>query len=258
MKKLKPLPVVLRLCHVLAVIALRVTAQTASVNTVEDLSLEVVPCAPGYYCATDGSIMEPCPEGSQHVLFSETDLTEFAVCSSSSSSASQTRALDEELISIDVGFAIDAPALDEQATHGFWTALQTQVVDASPNILDLSYQEYLALDVSLCAQGHYCAPVYTATAAAAAAMPCPQGTYGAHEGQSECTLCPAHLSTLSEGSIDFRNRTIDIVGQRRIGAWIPLIAAHQQERQLDDALDLEPQLAALYGVPLEAMVVRLP
>ena len=204
------------------------------VRIVEDVSLEVVPCAPGYYCAEDGST-ELCPEGSEHVVLSdETDLTEFAICSSSQA-VSQTRVLGSEVgpesSIIDIGFTIDLP-LDEQATAGFWEALDWTL----PMLLDVSYQEYLTLDVSLCKRGHYCKEPNLS-------LPCAAGTFGPSEGLSACFQCPAGLPSV-EGSTHFRNCTG--------GVWIPLRVPDTPIE--DGAAELQAQLAAFYGMPKEAMV----
>jgi hypothetical protein len=155
------------------------------------------------------------------------------------------------LLLLDVGFVIDMPASDEQATSGsFWTALQSQVsADRELPPLDVSFQEYLALDVELCPKGQYCT---NNTLATQGPTPCPRGTFAPNEGSSVCTSCPAPLASPAEGSTDFRNCTLDMKSGAA-GEWIPM----RLSQPLDDNLELEPQLAALYGVPLEA-IIRLP
>lgn len=245
---------------------LRATPQSSSVNVVEDLRLDVVPCAPGYYCAPDGSIMEPCPEGSQHVVLEEADrglaalLTdEFAICSTGSSS---TRALlpadaekekeKEELL--DIGFVIDFELTMLNTTEGtlqpqqqlFWAQLLEQL-SQEPNVLDVSYQEYLALDVTqrVCPKGHYCSHDVQ--------IPCPLGTYGPFEGPSaSCVSCPWGLSSAAEGSTSFQNCTLGAQGAE--GEWLPLSVPEALLLLLEDALPLAPQLATYFGVPAEAVV----
>jgi hypothetical protein len=260
-----------------------VSPQSSSVNLVEDLRLEVVPCSPGYYCAPDGSILEPCPEGSEHVILEEEDklaawtntpIDEFAICSSG-----QTRALavvdtdTGELL--DVGFVIDydlTPRVHQQQQQATgqenangdddddpeespsqdtmppqepvsWTQLLDKLSQA-PNVLDVSIQEYVALDVTrgICPKGYYCN-------ATDHGVQCPLGAYAPEKGLSACLQCPWGLTSAKEASVSFQNCTLADQGATEV-QWLPL----RLPQALDDALPLEPQLAAFYGVSVEAMV----
>lgn len=255
---------------VLSFIILKVKPQSSSVNFVEKLSLDVVPCLPGYYCDSDGSIIEPCPEGSQHIVATSDEMTslightdEFAICASSLASSSHERALipdtndmySYEYEGLDIAFSIELleshePEVfasiggNESSAPLFWKNLIEEIGEDS-NVIDVSYQEYIALDVNLtlCIQGHYCILQEM--------FPCPLSTYNPFEGVSACFTCPTNFSTVEKGSTDFQNCTIS-TKDRWIGQWIPIYPPF--DAFLNDSLELEPQLAAYYNVSVESIV----
>ena len=195
---------------------------TVSVNEV--LSLDVVQCPPGRLCAEDGSVISSCPQGSEHLLLSGQGITEIAVCAMAGADHA------EENKTIDLGLTIDLP-LDSLTDDNFWNALDWDSLQASA----VSYQEYLALDVSLCSKGFFCKEPNLS-------LPCASGSFGPSEGLSACFQCPSGMPSL-EGSTHFQ----DCTG----GMWIPL---RVPDTILDDAAELQGQLAAFYGVPPEAVV----
>jgi hypothetical protein len=98
----------------------------------EDLSLQVTPCMPGFYCSSEG-VETPCPPGSEHVLFqASSGASEFAICAS-------PPVLGESLESTDVAALVQ---LDLFGSHTE-DLLDQLVWDG----LEVSFQEYLALDV---------------------------------------------------------------------------------------------------------------
>lgn len=226
-----------------------VNAQELKLDVREELTLDVMPCTPGFYCGDDGTI-ESCPQGSQHVLLKQSAVTEFAVCATEPN-AQQARLLyslsDEEAeVLLDVAFSIDLP-VEEHALGDFWSSGVMPLLEASA-IVDASYQEYLGLDVASCPRGFYCPPADVEAPTLGGA--CPIGSYGPEEGLLACAPCPPGLSTLSEGAYDVRNCTRTLDGGIASGQWIQLSVPPYA---LDDAQELAPQLAAYYGVGVDAI-----
>jgi len=121
--------------YVLAVLLLGGVAGQLDVFTQEALTLEVVPCTPGYYCPGQGAEEEPCPEGSQHVLFEGSNgESAIAVCASSW----------EEAEGLDVGVLV---TLSPSASLTF------QLSEGLDAMAEISFQEYLALDVVVAEPG---------------------------------------------------------------------------------------------------------
>ena len=211
-----------------------------SLSTKEDLSLEVSPCAPGFYC-DPSSAPEPCVEGSQHVVFENADGSEqFAVCSTSFLRSSAD-GLDASL-GLDLSFQVHLPLLEGVSPTedpNFLDALHIQT-DGWETV-DISFQEYLALEVtdappgcnsssntqladnhdvilwvvdncrdSLCEPGTWssgsacvvCALGYSCQGQNHPPEACPAGTYAPIQGLSACLACPA-LSHAQEGASSF-------------------------------------------------------
>ena len=117
-------------------------SQTLLLDTKEDISLEVMPCAPGFYCpSASESAPEPCIEGSEYVIFEgDNGSEEFAVCSSSFEPPPSSSDQNEV---VDVSYIIQLPLLinDSHIEADFIQNLALVGVY-------ISFQEFLTLDVS--------------------------------------------------------------------------------------------------------------
>ena len=92
-----------------------VLAQNFAVSTEELDTLEVIPCPPGFYCAT-GLDPEPCPEGSQHEIYHD-GADGFAVCSSSPQEEEED---DTNLLLVGVSVLLPLDAQTPSWDNLFW------------------------------------------------------------------------------------------------------------------------------------------